>query len=222
MGPRIKNLICFCSLLLFGILGGAAQAAWPEKEVTLICPWPPGGSSDLITRSLAQALGKQLPKPVVVVNRDGANGVIATTEAKQARADGYTILQGASGLFITQPLTQANLGYKLEDFELFIGLTNEPILLMVHAESPYRTVEELVAAAKKENRVVRFANSGSGGIPALTGLYFFQMAGVRAQPIPFKGGGPAITALLGKHVDAGVAHPGEGIPHSKRETSGLS
>ncbi len=195
-----------------------AQAAFPEKEITIICPWPAGGSSDLISRSIAQALGKQIGKPVVVINRDGANGVVATTEAKTTKPDGYTLLQGTNGLFVTQPLTQANLAYKIDDFEFLYGLTSEPILLMVNAESPHKTLDDLLAWAKKENKVVRFANSGSTGLPALCASYLFKKAGVKSQPIPFKGGAPAIAALLGKHVEAGVAHPGEGIPHIKAGT----
>jgi tripartite-type tricarboxylate transporter receptor subunit TctC len=203
--------------LVFG-LAAATQAAYPEKEITIVCPWPPGGSSDLISRSVAQYLKKHVGKTVVVMNRDGANGVIATTENRTTRPDGYTLLQGTNGLFVTQPLTQANLAYKMDDFEFLIGLTNEPILLLVPAESPYKSIDDLVKTAKAEKKVIRFGNSGTGGIPALCGAYFFGNAGVKFQPIPFKGGAPVLTAILGKHVDAGVVHPGEAIPHIKAGT----
>jgi tripartite-type tricarboxylate transporter receptor subunit TctC len=207
------------SLLLSALFsGGTAAAAFPEKEITLICPWPAGGSSDLITRSISQGMAKHLPKATIVVNRDGANGVIATTETRTAKADGYTIIQGTTGLFTIQPLTQKNLGYKMEDFDFLIGLTNEPILLVVHADSPYKTVEDLIQGAKKENRIIRFSNSGLIGLPSMAGSYFFQKAGVKSQPIPFKGGAPALTAMLGKHVDAHVNHPGDCMPHIKSGT----
>ena len=213
----LNSLICLALAVGFITFPewNTAEAAFPEKEITLICPWPAGGSSDLICRTIAQAAAKHLPKPVIVVNRDGANGVVATTEAKTARPDGYTLLQGTSGLFITQPLTQKNLGYHMDDFDILIGVTNEPILLLVHADSPYKTIDDFIASARKENVVIRFANSGTGGIPALAGTYFFQKAGIRNQPIPFKGSAPALTAMLGKHVDAGVVHPGEAIPQIK-------
>lgn len=193
----------------------APAAKFPEKEITLICPWPPGGSSDMITRAIAQAAGKHLAKPFVIVNRDGANGMVATTESLKSKPDGYTLLQGASGLFATQPYTQKNLGYKQDDFDFLIGLTNEPILLTVKSDSPYQTIDDMIKAAKEKNLVIKYSNSGMGGIPQLTPAYLFQLAGVKSQPVPFKGGAPALTAILGGHVDLCVSHPGEAIPHIK-------
>jgi tripartite-type tricarboxylate transporter receptor subunit TctC len=218
--PNGTSVLLAVSLLLSALFSGgtATAAAFPEKEITLICPWPAGGSSDLITRSISQGMAKHLPKATIVVNRDGANGVIATTETRTAKPDGYTIILGTTGLFTIQPLTQKNLGYKMEDFDFLIGLTNEPILLVVHADSPYKTVEDLIQGAKKENRIIRFSNSGLIGLPSMAGSYFFQKAGVKSQPIPFKGGAPALTAMLGKHVDAHVNHPGDCMPHIKSGT----
>ncbi|SMB97236.1 Tripartite-type tricarboxylate transporter, receptor component TctC [Thermanaeromonas toyohensis ToBE] len=193
----------------------ASTSKYPEKEITLICPWPPGGSSDIISRAIAQVASKYLNKPMVVVNREGANGMIATTELAKTNPDGYTIALGASGLFVTQPFVQKNLGYKQDDFEFLIGLTNEPILLTINAGSPYNTLEDLIKDAKEKNKVIRYSNSGMGGIPQLCLDYLFQLAGVKSQPVPFKGGAPALTAILGGHVDAAASHPGEAIPHIK-------
>ena len=200
-------------ILSLGIM--PAEAKFPEKEITLICPWPPGGSSDLLTRAIAQATKSYLPKPMVVINRDGANGMIATAEAVRTKPDGYTIIQGASGLFLTQPFVQKKLEYKQDDFDFLIGLTNEPILLTVNINSPYKTLEEMLKGFKEKNQVVRYSNSGMGGIPQLCLAYLFNWAGVKSQPIPFKGGGPAITAILGGHVDACASHPGEAYSHIK-------
>ncbi len=194
-----------------------ADAKYPEKEISLICPWPPGGSSDLITRSMAQVAKKYIPKSLIVINRDGANGVVATTENVRTAPDGYTILIGTSGLFTATPLVQKKVGYKQDDFEFIVGMTNEPMVLTVHQTSPYRSIEDLIKTAKEKNLVIRYSNSGLGGIPQLCAAYFFQMAGVKSQPIPFKGGGPAMTAILGAHVDVGVGHPGEAMPHIKAE-----
>lgn len=192
-----------------------AIAKYPEKEVTLICPWPPGGSSDLITRAVAQTAKSYFPKPMIVVNRDGANGMIATAETARAKADGYTLTQGAGGLFLTQPYVQKKLEYRQDDFEFLIGLTNEPMILTVNVNSPYKSLEELIRSFKEKNQVVRYSNSGMGGFPQLCLAYLFGLAGVQSQPIPFKGGAPAITAILGGHVDACSAHPGEVYPHIK-------
>ena len=192
-----------------------ASAAFPEKEITLICPWPPGGSSDMLSRAIAQGMKNSLPKPVVVVNRDGANGMIATAETVRTKPDGYTLTQGASGLFLTQPFVQKKLEYKQDDFDFLIGLTNEPILITVNAGSPYQTLEEMIKGFKEKNQVVRYSNSGMGGFPQLCPAYLFNLAGVKSQPIPFKGGAPALTAILGGHVDACASHPGEAYPHIK-------
>ncbi len=193
----------------------APQSKYPEKEITLICPWPPGGSSDLLTRAIAQSANKHLGKPLVVVNRDGANGMVATTELAKTKPDGYTISLGVSGLFTNQPHIQKNLGYKQDDFDFLIGFTNEPILLTVNADSPYKTLEDLIAAAKEKNMTIKFGNSGMGGFPQLCLTHLFTMAGVKSQPVPFKGGAPTLAALLGGHVDAAASHPGEAIPHIK-------
>jgi tripartite-type tricarboxylate transporter receptor subunit TctC len=195
-----------------------AADTFPAKEISFICPWPPGGSSDLLVRAIAQSANKILPKPLVVVNQDGANGIVATTRAAKATADGYTLVQGASGLFLTQPYVQKSLGYKQDDFDFLIGFTNEPILLSVHSSSPYATLEKLLDGAKKDDKVISYGNSGMGGFPQLALAHLFQLAGVKSQPVPFKGSAPAVTAILGGHVDALASHPGEALPHIKAGT----
>ena len=202
-------------LMLSLVITACGGKQYPEKEVTFVCPWSPGGSSDLIVRTMSKVAGKDFPKPFVVVNRDGANGVIATTELAKAKADGYTISLGTSGLFTTTPISQPNVGYKIEQFDFLLNLTNEPIVLSVPASSPYKTLEELIKGAKEKNLTIRYSNSGIGGIPQLALAYLFQQAGVKAEPIPFKGGAPAITAALGNHVEALACHPGEVLPHAK-------
>ena len=210
----------FLAVCLLAGCGGdskpaATQTKYPEKDITLICPWSPGGSSDLLTRAIAQSANKILGKPMVVMNRDGANGIVATTDLAKAKPDGYTISLGVSGLFTNQPHVNKNLGFKQDDFDFLIGFTNEPILLTVNADSPYKTLEELLKDAKEKDMVIRFSNSGTGGFPQLCLTYLFQLAGVKAQAVPFKGGAPALTALLGGHVEAAASHPGEAIPHIK-------
>jgi tripartite-type tricarboxylate transporter receptor subunit TctC len=213
-----KVFFTWC-LLALGVfwtpaLGPApAAAAFPEKPITLICPWPPGGSSDLIVRTIAKLAPKYFPKPVVVINRAGANGVVATTENVRTSADGYTILIGTSGLFTATPLSQKNLGYKQDDFEFLAGMTNEPMIFTVPTSAPYKSLNELIKTAKEKDLVIRYSNSGLGGIPQLCAAQLFRLARVKSQPVPFKGGGPAVTAILGAHVDVGVSHPGEALPH---------
>lgn len=194
------------------------KSAYPEKEITFVCPWPAGGSSDLIVRTLSKGLGDAFPKPVVVVNREGANGIIAATELTRAAADGYTISLGTNGLFTTSPLTQEGVTYSMDNFDFLVAATNEPIVISVPANSSYQTFEDLAKASKEQNVTIRYGNSGIGGIPQLTLAYLFQLADIKAQPIPFKGSAPAITAAIGSHVDAVASHPGEIVEHTKAGT----
>ena len=190
-------------------------AEFPEKPITLICPWPAGGSSDLITRMVSKVGVKYISRPIVVVNRGGANGVVATTENVRTPADGYTILLGATGLFTSTILVQKKVGYKQDDFEFLLGMTDEPMAVAVHPSSPFKSLNELIRAYKEKNQTIRYSNSGLGGIPQLCAAHLFKFAKVKSQAVPFKGGGPAITAILGGHVDVGIGHPGEVLPHVK-------
>lgn len=217
MSNRNKKLVLLTAVLLLValVISACGGKQYPEKEVTFICPWSPGGSSDLIVRTMSKVVAKDFPKPLVVVNRDGANGMIATTELSKAKADGYTISLGTSGLFTTSQITQKNVQYKIEQFDFLVGLTNEPIVISVPASSPYKTLDDLIKDAKAKNLTIRYANSGIGGIPQLALAYLFQLSGVKSEPIPFKGGAPAIAAALGNHVEALACHPGEVLPHAK-------
>ena len=130
--------------LLIGAVGVApALAKFPDKEITFVCPWPPGGSSDIITRTISKVGAKYIPKPIIIVNRAGGNGVVATTENVRTSPDGYTIIQGATGLFTSTLLVQKTVAYKEADFDFLTGMTNEPMILTVHqffpAQNPERT-----------------------------------------------------------------------------------
>jgi tripartite-type tricarboxylate transporter receptor subunit TctC len=214
---RIFWGILFLCGLVFGLMPTpvAHAASFPEKNITLVCPWPPGGSTDLITRTISKIGARYIPKSIVVVNKPGGNGVVATTEMVRVPADGYTICAGTTGLFTSTILVQKKVGYKQDDFDFLVGMTDEPMVVTVHPSSPYKNLNELIRAFKEKDQVIRYSNSGLGGIPQLCGAHLFKFARVKSQPIPFKGGGPAMTAILGAHVDVGIAHPGEALPHIK-------
>lgn len=218
-----KTKKVFTAVLLIAMVAGLAAygyihlnkntaltGKYPTKEIYLICAWPPGGSSDLISRAVAKAANKHLNEPIIVTNREGANGITEITKLVNTPADGYTIALGVSGLFTAQPFLQKNLGYKQDDFEFLLGLTNEPILLTVKAGS-FNSLEELIAAAKNRGRVIRYGNSGIGGIPQLTFAHLAELAGFQAQAVTFKGSTPALAALQGGQVDLCVVHPGEAL-----------
>jgi tripartite-type tricarboxylate transporter receptor subunit TctC len=206
-------------LLLMGCDGAGsgkgAKVDYPTKEISLICGYTPGGSSDLIDRALSQSLGKSLSQPVVIVNRDGANGTVSLAEVVKAKADGYTLVHGVSGHFLTEPIINEGVRYKQEDFDLLANMTTEPILLTVNASSPYKTWEDLVKASKENNVVIRYATSGMGSLMQLSAGYMFQQGGIKAQPVPFKGSAPVITAALGNHVEIATTHPAEVLAHIK-------
>ncbi|MDF2500138.1 MAG: transporter substrate-binding protein [Anaerosporomusa subterranea] len=192
-----------------------AKTNFPTKEISLVSGYAPGGSSDLIDRALAQAMEKNLSKPVVVVNREGANGTVSLAEVAKNKADGYTLVHGVSGHFLTEPLINKGVRYKQEDFEFLMNLTTEPIVLTVSANSPYKTWDDLVKASKEKDIVMRYSTSGMGSLVQLSAAHIFQQGGIKAQPVPFKGGAPAVAAILGGHVEVGTSHPAEVLPHIK-------
>ena len=188
------------------------EIAYPEKPITFIVPWSAGGSSDQMARALSSIAEKHLGQPLIVVNRDGAGGTIATTEVKGAPANGYTIMLNAVGVFTAQPFMR-EVDYSLDDFEAIIGLSYEPIAVVVPADSDIYTADDLKAKGK-----VKYASSGTGGLPHLAQAGLYGASELEADHIPEKGGAGAITALLGGHVDVIAAHPGELIPHVENGT----
>jgi tripartite-type tricarboxylate transporter receptor subunit TctC len=191
---------------------GRPASAFPEKEITLICPWNAGASADLQCRALAQAASKYFSKPVVVVNQEGAGGILATTSMVTTKNDGYTVALGVVGLFTAQPVLNPDLGYKLEDFDILLSTASAPCSILVAADSPYQTVEDLVNDAKTNNKVITYGSPGANSTPHLSGAQFFSLAGIQGQHIPFTGGSPTMTALLGHQVDTASLVISDAIP----------
>ena len=187
------------------------ELKFPTKPLKVLLPWAAGGSSDVMLRAMSELSPKYFGQPMVIINRDGAGGTIGTAEFVKTDPDGYNILMLAIGVFTTQPFMR-DVQYKLDDFEGIIGLFYEPIILAVHKDSPYNSIEDLVADAKKTGKTFKYGSSGTGSLPHLSQAAFFSMAGIKADVVAFDGGGPTITAILGKHVDAGAAHPTEILP----------
>jgi tripartite-type tricarboxylate transporter receptor subunit TctC len=187
------------------------EVKFPIKPLRVLLPWAPGGSSDIMLRAMAELAPKYFGQPMIVVNRDGAGGTIGTAEFVKADPDGYNVMMMAIGLFITQPFMR-DVQYKLDDFEGIIGLSYEPIIMVVHKDSPWNSIEELIADAKKTGKSFKYGSSGTGSLPHLAQAAFFAKAGIKADVVGFAGGGPTITALLGKHVDVAAAHPTEILP----------
>ena len=190
-----------------------AAAQYPERPVTLICPFPAGGAMDMVARNLGEAMKKTFPKPVVVVNRPGAAGTIGNAEVVQARPDGHTIGISAVAVLTVQPhLT--DLPYKGPDtYAPIIKLVNLAIVLAVRSDAPWKSARDLLGAAKASPGKLRVSTPGVGTILHLNLEDLKTRAGVDLTHVPFAGNAEALPALLGGHVEASMVHPSEILPH---------
>jgi tripartite-type tricarboxylate transporter receptor subunit TctC len=194
----------------------SAFAAWPDKTVTLVVPFPPGGSTDAIARVLAQKLPEKLGGSWIVDNKPGATGTIGAAFVKRAPADGYTLFVSSLGPFVIAPHLLKGVQYDaLKDFDPITVAVQAPNVLVVPASSPYKTVADLLAGLKKTPGKVSFASSGNGSSDHLSAELFWQQTGTEGLHIPYKGGGPAINDLLGAQVDAAFVNINSIIQHIK-------
>jgi tripartite-type tricarboxylate transporter receptor subunit TctC len=199
--------------ILFMFSTPIQAAEFPAKEVQIIIPWAAGGATDLIFRALASTTGKYLGQAVVIVNRTGGAGAVGYTEAMQAKPDGYTLVSAITPLTILPHRVKTAYTYK--SFDPIINVVSDPGMLLVRSDCPWKDLNDFVEYAKKNPDTITVGNSGAGGGVHLIALGFEKAAGVKFNHIPFAGGGPSITALLGGHVNAVSVSPPEGIEHVK-------
>ena len=191
-------------ITLGAALALAAQAAssFPDKPVNIIVPFPAGGSTDTVARALALSMGEQLGKPFVVENRPGATGTIGAGAVKRAAADGYTLLVASLGPFVVTPHMVRNVPYDAgKDFDYITVPVQAPNVLVASPTQKARSVSEVIAALKANPGKISFASSGNGSSDHLSAELFWQQTGTEAVHVPYKGGAPAITDLLGGQVD---------------------
>ena len=188
-------------------------ADFPTKEVQIIIPWAAGGATDLIFRALAATTGKYLGKAVVVVNRPGGGSAVGYTEGMQAQPDGYTLTSAVTPLTILPH--QVSTAFTYKNFEPVINVVSDPVMFLVRPDAPWKSLKEFLDYAKKNPDMITVGNSGAGGGVHLIALAFEKAAGVKFNHIPFSGGGPSVTALLGGHINAVSVSPPEGIEHVK-------
>jgi tripartite-type tricarboxylate transporter receptor subunit TctC len=193
-----------------------AQAqSWPARPVRFIVPFPPGGSTDVAARTVADKLSRSLGQQVLVENRGGGGGAIGTVEAARAAPDGYTLLFVADPV-ITLHLVVKNVAFEVRrDFAPVTQVTTQPIAVAVHAALPVRDVAELIAYAKANPGKLSFAHSGTGSGQHMSGELLKKMAGIDMVHVPYKGGGPAVQDLVGGQVPVGVLGSTPLIPHHK-------
>ena len=181
-------------LALFAILAGAAQAqaAWPERPIRMLVPIAPGGSNDLAARLIGAELGAALGQPVVVENRPGGAGQIGMRAAAQSAPDGYTLILANSGAVAITPALHPQAGYDgARDFAPISMIMDVPIMLVVRAELPARTVGELTALMRRDPRAVTFGSPGAGQTPHLATELFLRAIGVDATVVTYRGAAPA-------------------------------
>ncbi|MBC8163621.1 MAG: tripartite tricarboxylate transporter substrate binding protein [Roseiflexaceae bacterium] len=209
-----KQLICL-GLLLAAAAGAQAQA-WPSKPVTLLVPFPPGGSTDMIARSLAPKLQEKLGGTFLVENKAGAGGTIGATAAKRAAPDGYTIFVSSLGPFVIGPHLIKGVAYDpLKDFDYITVAVQAPNVLAVPANSPHKSLADVLAFHKANPGKMSFASAGNGTSDHLTAELFWQQTNTSGLHIPYKGGAPAMSDLLGGQVDATFMNINTGLPNIK-------
>ena len=208
-------------LLTTLVLGLAAAAGvqaqtWPDKPVTLLVPFPPGGSTDLIARTLSPRLQEKLGGTFIVENKPGAGGAIGAVAAKRAAPDGYTIFVSSLGPFVIGPHLIKNGGYDpLKDFDYITVAVQAPNVLAVPASSPHKSLADVIAFLKANPGKMTFASAGNGTSDHLTAELFWQQTGTTGVHIPYKGGAPAMTDLLGGQVDATFMNINTGLNNIK-------
>ena len=188
------------SAALFIFAGLVHAQEWPNRPISLIVSYPPGGTADLMARTIAGPLGKALGTSVVVENKPGASGQIAAAYVAKANADGYTLMLDASS-YSVNPSLFPKLPYDPnKDFKTLGVLAQYPNVLLVNPSFPAKSVKDLVALAKAKPNSISYASSGNGSAQHLAGALFEVKAGVEMQHIPYKGGGPALNDVIGGQV----------------------
>ena len=188
----------------------AAQASYPDRPITLIVPFPPGGVADTVARPVAEALGRELKQTVLVENKAGAGGAVGIGQAARAAPDGYTLLLSLSSISIlpeADRILERKPAYQLNQFRPIARFTADPTVLVVRAEAPWKTLAEFLADLRSQPGKFNYGSSGNYGTMHVPMEMLAASAGFRMAHIPYTGAGPAIVALLAGQVDALASGP---------------
>jgi tripartite-type tricarboxylate transporter receptor subunit TctC len=178
-----------------------AQDKWPTKPITYIVPFPPGGTTDILARAIAQKLGPALGTTIVVENKPGAGGNIGSDFVAKAKPDGYTILGGTISSHAINPSIYKTMPYDAaKSFQPITLIGTNANVLVVGADSPFKTVQDVIAASKAKPGSISFASAGNGTSQHLSGELFKSLAGIQMEHVPYKGSGPAIQDVMAGHV----------------------
>ena len=198
---RLLQVIALTVLALVSATDRARADDYPNRPITLIVPFPPGGSTTVMARNVADKLSVTLGQQIVVENRGGAGGTIGTRSVARATPDGYTILLSYTATMAIAPAMNANAGYDPRKDFVPIGMIGAaPSVLVVNPSLPVHSVAELIAYAKKAAAPLQYGSPGVGTVNHLAGEYLSTEAGIKLQHVPYKGNGPAMGDLLGGHI----------------------
>ena len=212
--PQRRRTLILAALAATASLAAQAEPAFPSKSITIIVPFPAGGTTDILARVVGQYIGTDLGQTVVVDNRAGAGGNIGSLFVARAQPDGYTLVMGTVGTHaITQSLYTRMPYDNIKDFAPITRVAMVPNLLVVNPKQPYKSVKELIAYAKANPGKINFASSGNGTSIHLSGELFKQMAGVDMQHVPYRGSAPALTDLIGGQTSVMFDNMPSSIPY---------
>jgi len=197
--------LAVAAALALSTLHATAQT-YPNRPVTLVVPFPPGGSTTIVARIVADRMAEALGQPIVVDNRGGAGGTIGTRAVAKSLPDGYTLLLGYTGTLAIGPTLYPNAGYDpRKDFAPVGLIGNAPNSLVVHPSFAPRSVQELIAYAKANPGAVNYGSAGVGTVSHVSGEYFATAAGIKLTHVPYRGTGPALADLIGGHIPMAFA-----------------
>lgn len=215
----LKNLLRSVPLLLLLAVSATSSSVWaqkyPSRAITLVCPFPPGGSADILARLAGQKLSEALGVPVIVENKAGAGGGVGSAYVAKAKPDGYTLLEVTGGYPALAAISTNPQFDSMRDITMVSLITAYPFFVNVAADSPFRTVGDLVAFARANPGKLNYSTSGVGSIHHLSSELFNAMAGTEIVHIPTKGGNVALTELLGGRIDVLFEAPTLSLPFIK-------
>jgi len=216
---RFASIVLVLAACLAGPAGGAlAQEPFPSRPITLVAPFPPGGVADLTARPVAAALERTLKNPVGVVNKTGAAGAVGMQFVATSKPDGYTLLLALSSISIipeADKLFGRPPAFTVDQFAPIALISADPTILVVRTESPWKTAKEFIEDASKKPGQISYSSSGIYGTLHMAMELLSHAAGIKLRHVPHSGAGPALTALLGGHVDALASGPAVVLPHIK-------